>query len=392
VASVVISACNVASYPDGGGHFWVYMQYAQGLRNLGVEVHWLERIRHGEGACSDSSALQRFYERMERYGLGGKAILYDCSESGDSYDFVNVSREEAHRIIREADLLLNFEYKIAPSLLACFSRTALVDIDPGLLQFWISTGQVRVHPHDLYFTIGETVGSANAKFPDCGLPWRRIRPPVCLDLWPYAFRPDSEAFTTVSHWHTADWIDDPELGLWENTKRVSFLDFVGLPEMTSQKLQLALHLKFAADDRKTLERHGWQIRDASAVARGPEKYRAYVQGSRGEFSCAKPSCMYFQNAWISDRSICYLASGKPVIVQNTGKSSYLPSGEGMFRFSTMEEAVDAIETVNANYQRHCRRARGLAESLFDSGPILEAMLNRALDTGAEQITPDSVAY
>ncbi len=381
MACVVISACNVASYPKGGGHFWVYMQYAQGLRRLGVDVFWLERIRQSGEARVDDSALKSFYQRMDRYGLGGKAILYVCHEpsDGDGYDFVNISCAEAHQIFRKADLLLNFEYIINPNLLACFSRTALVDIDPGLLQFWISTGQVILHPHDVYFTTGETVGTSNAKFSDCGLPWVHIRPPICLDLWPYGFDPNCEAFTTVSHWHTADWINDTKMGLRENTKRVSFLEFVHLAQMTSQKLELALHLKYAAQDRQTLERCEWRIRDASVVAGSPEMYQSYIQGSRGEFSCAKPSCMSFENAWVSDRSICYMASGKPVVVQNTGKSSFLPNNEGMFRFTTMEEAIEAFEAINSDYERHCRSARQITESFFDSGPILEAMLNVALN-------------
>ena len=107
-------------------------------------------------------------------------------------------------------------------------------------------------------------------------------------------------------------------------------------------------------------------------------YRAYIQKSRGEFSCAKPSCMKFQNAWISDRTLCYLASGKPAVVQNTGPSSFLPNGEGLFRFSTMEEAVAAFSAINADYERHCRAARAVAEAYFDAKQVLADMLNAAL--------------
>ncbi len=167
--------------------------------------------------------------------------------------------------------------------------------------------------------------------------------------------------------------------LRENTKRVGFMEFLRLPQPTDQPLELALNLEEAAEDRQTLERAGWRIRDASAVAGSPEMYQSYIQDSRGEFSCTKPSCMYFANAWVSDRSICYMASGKPVVVQNTGKSSYLPNGEGMFRFTTMEEVVEAFETINSDYHRHCLAARQIAESLFDSGPILEGLMNAALN-------------
>ena len=106
-------------------------------------------------------------------------------------------------------------------------------------------------------------------------------------------------------------------------------------------------------------------------------YQAYIQGSRGEFSCVKPSCMKFQNAWISDRTLCYLASGKPVVMQHTGPSSFLPNGEGMFRFSTLREAADALATINADYERHSRSAREIAETYFDARQIVERILSVA---------------
>ena len=128
-----------------------------------------------------------------------------------------------------------------------------------------------------------------------------------------------------------------------------------------------------------MESYGWRIRHSQEVAGSPEMYQSYIQGSRGEFSCVKPSCVKFQNAWISDRSLCYLASGKPVVVQNTGPSTFLPSGEGMFRFSTLEEAADALAAVNADYEQHCRAAREIVEAYFDARQVLERILNVALN-------------
>ncbi|MBV7336735.1 hypothetical protein KFU94_52595 [Chloroflexi bacterium TSY] len=133
-----------------------------------------------------------------------------------------------------------------------------------------------------------------------------------------------------------------------------------------------------AEDRRTLERHGWRIRHSHTVASSPEMYQSYIQQSRGEYSCAKPSCMQFQNAWISDRTLCYLASGKPAVVQNTGPSSFLPNGEGLFRFSTLVEAANALETINANYKQQCEAARELAKTHFDAQQTLQGMVNLAL--------------
>src|SRR5262245_45376429 len=215
MAVVVLSPCNVASLPEVGGHFWVYMQYAQGLLRLGCEVYWLEHFQGTGDRDRDASLLALFSRRMEGYGLGRKCILYlDPRQGGGRRRYLGADGAEAERIFRRADLLLNFNYRIAPDLLACFRRTALVDIDPGLLQFWMSVGQIRVPPHDYSFTIGETVGTPAALFPNCGRAWVYTRSPVCLELWPYSYEPDCTAFTTVSSWWGAgkageeSWVTD----------------------------------------------------------------------------------------------------------------------------------------------------------------------------------------
>jgi hypothetical protein len=393
MATVVISAHNVANFPDGGGHFWVYMQYAQALRLLGCDVYWLEKVRVNDEGEYDRCAVATFLERMERYGLGGKAILYTVGEQSDAgnagssgrvnHEYIGMTRSQAEAVFARADLLLNFHYTMDAALLSCFRRTALVDIDPGLLQFWMDAGQLRVGEHDFYFTIGETVGTPAARFPDCGLPWHHIRPAVCLELWPYVYDANSEAFTTISSWWSgASGGEYLTIGdeLYDNNKRVSFLQFVELQRMTSQPIELALYLSdWDGEDRSLLESYGWRVRHSTEVTRTPEMYQSYIWRSRGEFSCVKPSCMLFQNAWISDRTLCYLASGKPVVVQDTGPSAFLPNGEGMFRFSTIEEAADALAAVNADYERHCRAAREIAETYFDARQVAERILSTALE-------------
>jgi hypothetical protein len=381
--TVVISPFDVVKFFEGGGHFWVYMQYVLGLRQLGCDVYWLENFHSSGNEQRDAAVLSSFAMRIEPYGLDKKLILYmshgQTGSGGAPYAYVCPSRSKAEAIFRRADLLLNFHYGIDPVLLSRFRRTALVDIDPGLLQFWISRGQLSVPRHDYYFTTGETVGTLGALVPDCGLPWLHIRPVVCLERWPYVYDPHAEAFTTVSTWATSHWVVDDKEG-YDNSKNLSFLQLAELPRMTPQVLELALFLRTAKDmeDRQLMESHGWRIRHSREVAGTPEMYQAYIQGSRGEFSCAKASCMKFQNAWISDRTLCYLASGKPVVVQNTGPSAYLPNGKGMFRFSTLGEAADALAVVNADYERHCRAAREIAEAYFDARQVVERILNIAL--------------
>src|SRR5438445_7882051 len=199
---VVISPFNVASFPHGGGHFWVYLQYALGLRLLGCDVYWLEAFRTKRREEQEAAALTTFRMRMQQHGFDGKFILYatDSEEAAleAPAEYLNIARAEAEGIFARADLLLNFHYAISPGLVNQFRRSALVDIDPGLLQFWISRGQLSVPRHDLYFTIGERLAGS----------WIHIRPPVCLESWPYVFNRGSEAFTTVSNWDSSDWIVD----------------------------------------------------------------------------------------------------------------------------------------------------------------------------------------
>ena len=169
--------------------------------------------------------------------------------------------------------------------------------------------------------------------------------------------------------------------VYENTKRMSFLQFADLPRLAKQPLELALFLRTDQDaaDRRFMEGLGWRIRPSRDLTKTPERYQSYIQASRGEFSCAKPSCLKFQNAWVSDRTLCYLASGKPVVVQNTGASGFLPNGDGMFRFSTLAEAAEGLAAVNADYERHCQAARQIAEAYFDAKQVLGRILSCALN-------------
>ena len=376
MTTVVVSAYRVAGAPDIGGHFWVPLQYVHGLRRLGCEVYWLEQLSAAKRRRWPS-ADATFYKRMARFGLADRSILYDVSEPGGDLLFLGSEPAAAEAVFRRADVLLNFHYAVEPAILARFRRTALIDIDPGLLQHWIAHGQIDVPPHDVYLTTGETVGTPGSRIPSCGLPWRRIRPPVCLDLWPYTYDPTCPRFTTVSTWLTPDWVTDGDRILFENTKRVAFLPYAELPSRTSAQLELATYLEGScdADDRRLLEGNGWRVRHSREVAATPEAYRRYVQRSRGEFSCAKRSCMEFQNAWVSDRTLCYLASGKPVVVQDTGPSRLLPNGEGMFRFSTLDGAANALDAIEGSYEHQCRAAREIAETLFDARVALAEMLD-----------------
>jgi hypothetical protein len=368
---VVVSPHNVVSYPEGGGHFWVYMQYVQGLRDIGCEVWWMEEFRTSGDSGVDASRIAAFREWIGRYGLNDRLILYTADGK-----FCNVEPASAREVFKSADLLLNFHQRIQSWMLEEFHRTALVDIDPGLLQYWISTGLLSVHPHDLYFTTGETVGKPGAAFTDCGLAWIPIRPAVSLDLWPRVPAAADAPFTTVSSWWGHEWVVDGQ-EIIDNNKRAAFLRYAELPRHTRVPLELALMLDRDSEsddaDRELLLEHGWRVRHSSEAAGTPQTYQRYIQRSRGEFSCAKPSCMKFRNAWISDRTLCYLATGRPAIVEDTGPSRLLPSGLGLFRFTTLEEAAANLDEVVADYALHSRAARELAE-LFDARRVAEEIV------------------
>jgi glycosyltransferase involved in cell wall biosynthesis len=171
-----------------------------------------------------------------------------------------------------------------------------------------------------------------------------------------------------------------------NEKRVAFLEYLDLPTRSSVQLEVAVCLAEHYEEyRQLMEPKGWSLREAWDVSATPEAYRAYVQGSRGEFSCAKPAYVALDTAWVSDRTLCYLASGKPAIVQHTGASRVLPDAEGLFRFRSMDEAAQALAAAEADYEAHGRAARALVEEHFDARRVVTRVLERALEQRARSV-------
>lgn len=381
-ATVVLSAFDVLQFPQGGGHFSAYLQYVHGLRAQGCDVWWLERLASSGDRGADERRAAELSQRLGAAGLPGRLIVYAGAREQERA-WLTLDAGEAEAVIARADLLLNFFYELDAEMLARFRRTALVDIDPGLLQLWISCGDLQVAEHDLHFTTGETVGTPAAAFPSCGIEWTHIRPPVSTEHWPLAQAPPARGFTTVSSWWSDEWAADGRGGFYENSKRASFIEYVELPGRVPMALELALSMDDSeGEDLAMLKGNGWQVRRASDVTGSPRTYREYVQGSAGEFSCAKPSCMHLQNAWVSDRTICYLASGRPAVVQDTGPNRYLDGGSGVLRFSTPAEAQAALEEVHGDYARHRTAARELAVSYFDARKIAGEILDAALGAAA----------
>lgn len=361
--------------PKSGGHFWVYLNWALGLRDAGCRILWLELASPAKPPARTAERVAALRRKLADFGFHDNLAVASAEEQPLPPEAVPrcLGLDDAV----EADLLLDMAY--GPGhVVARFRRTALLDIDPGLCQLWASKGQLALAPHDIYFSIGETVGRPDSVIPDAGLSWEYTPPCVHLDSWPVTEAPDHAPFTTVSNWIMYDyWVED-ENGGYSNDKRTGFLPFLDLPKSTSARLELALSLGGAEEERENLEQRGWRVREAHDIVATPDDYRRYLQRSAGEWSAAKPSCVRLQNAWVSDRTLCYLASGKPAVVQHTGPSAILPDAEGLFRFTTPKQAADCLEKARRDYPRHCRLARALAEEHFAAHRVVPSLLARAM--------------
>ena len=373
-AVICLAPARTLAYSQGGGHLWVYLQWALGLRALGCRVMWLEGIDPREPEHNHRQKVMTLKSRLEPYGLADSVALFSLSDEPLPRDVAEFALDLD--AAAEADLLLNLWHSLPVSVVSRFRSSAFVDTDPGLLQIWMARGDVRVASHHIHFTIGETVGTPTARFPDCGLRWHYTPPPVFLPEWPPIPADSTAPYTTVTHWWGSTF--EFQGRTINEEKHVSFLEYKDLPSRTPVRLELAVCLAEHYEHWRTrLEPLGWKIREAWEVSATPEQYRAYIQRSRGEFSCAKPVCMTLANAWISDRTICYLASGKPAVVQHTGKSRFLPDAAGLFRFRNLDEAARALSAVESDYERHSRLARELAEE-FDARRVVARVLERAL--------------
>jgi len=392
--TVCLAPANTVAYPNGGGHLWVYLHWALALRALGCRVIWLEGLDVDERDASPAGRRRRrggpprecvaaLKARLASFGLADTLALYAIG-GGTVPDEVAQGSLDLNAAA-EADLLLNLWHSAPADIVGRFRRTAFIDTDPGLLQIWMTTGAVQLAHHDLYFTIGETVGTPAARFPDGGRTWVHTVPPVYLPEWPCVPEAFGGAapppYTTVAHW----WGGTFEFNgtTFSNEKRASFLEYQDLPRCTPVSLELAVCLaEFHEEYRRLLEPKGWRLREAWDVTATPDAYRTYVQRSRGEFSCAKPAYISLETAWVSDRTLCYLASGRPAVVQHTGLSRFLPDAQGLFRFRSMDEAVRALAAAEADYERHGRAARALVEEHFDARRVVARVLERALDQQA----------
>ena len=371
-----------------GGLVWHYLQYVVGLARLGFDVYYMEDSCFFESDdvswCYDpvrktygdpSFGFEFIHATLKRFGLEKRWAYYDAS----SAQWYGPCSDQAYGLCETSDLLLNVSgaNPLRPWLRAIPVR-CFVDTDPIFTQIRQLTNPINrelAFQHNAFFSFGENIGRKESRVPADTITWHPTRQPVVLDAWPVEAGPDSGRFTTVMAWdsYKTESYDGTHYGM----KSRSFDAYWDLPSRVDQTLEMALFDVSAPPE--DLRRQGWLFRDASSPTKDIRTYQRYIRDSKGEFSVAKHGYVISDCGWFSERSTCYLASGRPVIIQDTGFSSWLDTGSGVVAFTTLEEAVEAIENVSERYDDHCKSAREIAEAYFDARKVLPRVIEGALD-------------
>lgn len=366
-----------------GGQTWLYLNWLLGLRKLGHEIWYIEDDTvwpydpERDSITDDCSyAVRHIATCMERIGLPDTWGFRAAYRNGECYGLTGAQLDELYRT---CDALLNVvgatdlrtEHLAAP-------LRVYVECDPVIAELQLANGDqhtaTALANHHAIVTYGENFGAADCRVPIDGRLYGKTRQPVDLDLWPMAYEPEARFFTTIGNYRQTgnDVAYGGEIFHW--SKHYEWEKFLSLPQRTPQPFELAM---FPTDptDREKLQAHGWKLVPPFRMSLDIfGAYPAYFRSSRAEFTVAKDMNVRLRSGWFSERDACYLACGKPVVAQDTGFGNVLPTGQGLFSFSTLDEAVAAIEEVNGNYRRHCLAARAIAEEYFEAGKVAARLL------------------
>jgi hypothetical protein len=355
-----------------GGIALHVLHYLEGLRRLGHDVLFVEFLAERP----PSPAVRYFEEVIDAWWSRERAALLvePTLESVSGID-ARAVREVAARA--DAVITLSAHYRREPwPLIESVAPRVLIDADPGYTHLWAADEDDPADiygEHDFYYTVGLNIGSSACALPTLGLQWHPTTPPVVLDWWPHDSAIARDRFTTIGVWRDyggyLEW-DGQMLG----PKFEEFHKFIGLPALAGEPLELALVIDEDDPDVTLLRENGWVLEDPSIVSR-PESFIEYVAGSAGEFTCANGGYVGTHCGWFPQRSACYLAAGRPVVLQATGFEDVLPTGEGLFAVRTAEEAAEAIRAIRVDYRRHSRAARAIAREFLDSDLVLRQMLD-----------------
>jgi hypothetical protein len=364
-----------------GGIAWQAMQYVLGLEQLGFECWYVED--HGANPydpAQNSVVMECDYNvayvrrMMERSGLGGRWAYWDAIN--DVYH--GLDRDAVRRLYRESDAIINLcgATRLRDEHLATPIRI-MVDTDPVYEQIKYAEADAAsrsyLDAHTHFFTYGENVGGPGWIVPLCGVDWKPTRPPVVLEEWPADPR-EPDAWTTIATWENKgkNIAFNGDTYVW--SKHVNFLAFLDAPRRTGDKFLMAM-LPPDAEIERRVRAAGWALTDPRPVSASMESYAEFIRGSRGEFTVAKDIYVRPNSGWFSDRSVCYLASGRPVVTMKTGFSRFYPAGQGLFEYTTMTEVEAAMDAVRSDFPRHSKAARDLAAEYFGSRPVLERLMS-----------------
>jgi len=371
-------------YPLAGVTYQ-FLHYLIGLRRLGYDVYYVEdsgrwiydpaKFEFSPDASGNIAAVAPI---LEAHGFRDRWAFRGNYPDGRCY---GMSEEQILRLYREADAFLNVtaSQELRDEHLAC-PRRIYVESDPFAVQVKAAEGHeptlAALAAHDVHFSYGENLGASDCDLPVERVNWLPTRQPVVMDLWdnPYPPSPDS-AFSTITTWHNKgkDLTFRGETYYW--TKDREFRKFIDLPMLRDVGFELAVIVD--EPTRRLLTDHRWRLADSLEISGDIDKYRAYIQKSRGEFTVTKDQVVRPRTGWFSDRSCCYLAAGRPVITQETGFSKYLPTGKGLFGFSTMDDILAAVDAIACDYEGSCKAAREIAAEYFAAEKVLESLMGRA---------------
>lgn len=366
----ILLAGMVAGDPRQGGASWAALQYVAGLAELGHEVVLVEPV--AAEALEPEGEVVRYFRSLP-FLEGRAALLARGEEETAGLPYVDLLG-----FARGADLLLNVSGMLRDErLLEAVPVRAFLDLDPGFNQVWEATGtDMGIDRHTHCVSVGVRIGAEDCPIPTLERDWIPTLPPVALAHWPVAEGPPQrDAFTSIGHWRSYGSIEHG--GVHYGQRAHALRGLFELPRRSQARFELALGIHpDETEDLRALRENGWGLLDPDEVAGTPADYAAFVRGSKAELGVAKSGYVNSRSGWFSDRSACYLASGRPVVAQDTGFGEALPVGEGLLAFGDVEEAAAAVADVESEYARHAGAARELGEQHLDSRRVLSRLLER----------------
>jgi hypothetical protein len=370
-------------YPLAGVTYQ-FLHYLIALRRLGYDPYYIEDSGRWiyDPSLNDLSPdatrnIEAVVPVLEAHGFGERWAFRGSYPEGRCY---GMTEEQILTLYREADAFLNVTgaQEIRDEQLQC-RRRIYVESDPFASQVLVANGHqptIRaLEAHDTHFTFGENIGQ-----PDCTVPverfhWLPTRQPVVMDLWRHSLNATDAPYTTITTWHNKgkDVEYQGERYYW--TKDREFERFLDLPRLRPGPFELAVGVP--DDVRQRLDEHGWRQRSSIDLSASVTGYQEYIQRSRAEFTVARDQYVRPRTGWFSDRSACYLAAGRPVITEDTGFGKFIPTGRGLFAFSTMADVLAAVDAIESDFEGHSRAAREIAETYFGAERVVESLMSRA---------------